>query len=84
MVNNSSTINMHDHDYDNNLNVGSERLVTKNLPAGTYRKAKISSVDVIKLNSKKNYYTVSKKTQRGKRGQCHQDLLIYCSRLSMI
>ena len=44
---------MHDHDYDNNLNVGSERLVTKNLPAGTYRKAKISSVDVIKLDSKK-------------------------------
>ena len=44
---------MHDRDYDNNLNVGSERLVTKNLPAGTYRKAKISSVDVIKLNSKK-------------------------------
>ena len=44
---------MHDHDYINNLNVGSERLVTKNLPAGTYRKAKISSVDVIKLDSKK-------------------------------
>ena len=46
--------NQHGHDYDH-LNVGFERLVTKNLPAGTYRKAKISSVDVIKLNSKKNY-----------------------------
>ena len=35
------------------INMDFERLVTKNLPAGTYRKAKISSVDVIKLDSKK-------------------------------
>ena len=54
--------NQHDHNYDH-LNMGFERMVTMNLPAGTNRKAKISSVDVIKLNSKKITTGCPKKTQ---------------------
>ena len=57
---------MHDHDYINNLNVGSERLVTKNLPAGTYRKAKISSVDVDAWRGGRSIFPPSLELANGK------------------